>query len=57
MKLGARNIGTVHPLGGYYSFNLYHMQPAFYLVLMGWCLSAFSFMIEVLYKRVLSKKS
>jgi hypothetical protein len=25
--------------------------------LMGWCLSAFSFMIEVLYKRVLSKKS
>ena len=57
MKLRSRKIGIVHPLDGYYSFNLYHMQPAFYLLLMGWCLSAFCFMIEVLYNRVLRQKS
>ena len=47
-KLYSRKIAIVHPLDGYYSFNVYHMQPAFYLLLMGWCLSAFSFMVEVL---------
>jgi hypothetical protein len=36
----------VQPLDGYYSFNLYHMQTAFYLLLMGWCLSVLCFMIE-----------
>jgi hypothetical protein len=41
---------------GYYSFNLYHMQPAFYLLLVGWCLSALCFMVELLYNRVLSKR-
>jgi len=45
-----------HLLDEYYSFNLYHMQPAFYLLLMGWCLSAFCFMVEVLYNRLLSKR-
>ena len=52
IKLIYSRIAIVHPLDGYYSFNLYHMQPAFYLLLMGWCLSAFCFMIEVLYSRV-----
>jgi hypothetical protein len=56
LKIRSRKIGTVHPLDGYYSFNLYHMQPAFYLLLMGWCLSAFCFMIEVMYNRVLGQK-
>ena len=51
-KLYSRKIAIVHPLDGYYSFNLYHMQPAFYLLLMGWCLSAFCFMVEVLYNRI-----
>jgi hypothetical protein len=46
-------IAFVHALDGYYSFNLYHMQTAFYLLLMGWCLSAACFMVEVLYNRVL----
>jgi hypothetical protein len=41
---------------GYYSFNFHHMQPAFYLLLMGWCLSALSFMVELLYKLVLGKR-
>jgi len=41
-------------LDGYYSFNPYHMQPAFYLLLMCWCLSAFCFMVELLYSRLLS---
>jgi hypothetical protein len=37
-KLYSRKIPFVHPLDGYYSFNLTHLQPAFYLLLMGWCL-------------------
>jgi hypothetical protein len=56
-KLYSRKIAIVHPLDGYYSFNLYHMQPAFYLLLIGWCLSAFCFMGEVLYNRLLSKRN
>ena len=56
LKLYSRNIAIVHPLDGYYSFNLYHMQPAFYLVLMGWCLSAICFIVEVMYNRVLCKR-
>ena len=38
IKLHTRKIAIVNPLEGYYSFNLYHMQPAFYILLMGWCL-------------------
>jgi len=56
-KLYSRKIAIVHPLDGYYSFNLYHMQPAFYLLLIGWCLRAFCFMGEVLYNRLLSKRN
>jgi hypothetical protein len=55
-KLNSRKIALVHPLDGYYSFNLYHMQPAFYLLLMGWCLSIFCFMVELLYICVLGKR-
>jgi hypothetical protein len=54
-KIVSGKIGIVQPLDEYYSFNLYHMQPAFYLLLMGWCLSALCFMVEVLYNRILSK--
>jgi hypothetical protein len=53
LQSDSRKKGFVHPLDGYYSFNLYHMQPAFYLLLMGWCLSALCFIVEVLYNRVL----
>jgi hypothetical protein len=56
IKLEARKIAIVHPLDGYYSFNLYHMQPAFYLLLMGWCLSAICFIVELFYNRVLSNR-
>jgi hypothetical protein len=52
----AKKKAIVHPLDGYYSFNLYHMQPAFYLLLMGWCLSALCFIVEILFNRVLSKR-
>jgi hypothetical protein len=55
-KLHFRKIALFHPLDGYYSFNLYHMQPAFYLLLMGWCVSAICFMFEILYNRILSKR-
>jgi len=55
-KLYSRKIAIVHPLDGYYSFNLYHMQSAFCLLLMGWCLSAFCFMVEVIYIRLISKR-
>jgi hypothetical protein len=56
IKLKFRRTDIDHPFNGYYSFNLYHMQPAFYLLLMGWCLSAACFMVELLYNRVLSKR-
>ena len=55
-KSFSRKIVIVHPLDGYYSFNLYHMQPAFYLLLIGWCLSALCFMVELFYNRVLNKR-
>jgi hypothetical protein len=34
-KILSHKISLVHPLDEYYSFNLYHMQPAFYLFLDG----------------------
>jgi hypothetical protein len=55
-KLLSRKIAIFNPLDGYYSFNLYHMQPAFYLLLMGWCLSALCFLVELLYYRFLSRR-
>jgi hypothetical protein len=54
-KILLRKIAIVQPLDEYYSFNLYHMQTVFFLLLMGWCLSALCFMVEVLYNRVLRK--
>jgi hypothetical protein len=47
-KLLARKIAIVNPLDGYYSFTLYHMQPAFYLLLIGFGLSTLTFLVEVL---------
>jgi len=55
LKIYSRKIAIVHPLDGYHSFNLYHMQPAFYLLLMGSCLSAFCFMMELLFNGLLTK--
>jgi glycosyltransferase involved in cell wall biosynthesis len=55
-KLGSRKIAIANPLEGYYSFNLYHMQPAFYLSLMGWCLSAICFIVELFCNGVLNKR-
>ena len=54
-KIHYRKIAIVHPLDGYYSFSLYHMQPAFYILLMGCCLSALCFMMELLFNGVLTK--
>jgi hypothetical protein len=55
-KLEDPNIAIVNPLDEYYSFNLYHMQPAFYLFLIGLCLSAFCFVIELFCYRILNKR-
>ena len=55
-KIISHKISLIHPLDDYYSFNLYHMQAAFYLLLMGWCLSALCFMVELLYSRVFSSR-
>jgi hypothetical protein len=57
LKLLSRKIRIFHRLDEYYSFNLYHMQPAFYLLFMGWCLSAFCFIAEILFNRVLSPRT
>jgi len=56
IKIIARKIAKVHPLDEYYSFSLDHMQPAFYLLLIGWCLSAICFVIELLYNYLLNKR-
>jgi hypothetical protein len=55
IKLRSRDIAIAQQRDGYYSFNLYHMQPAFFLLFMGWCLSAISFMAEFLYNLVKKK--
>ena len=54
-KILFRKIVLVHPLDGYYSFNIYHLQTVFSLLLMGWCLSVLCFIFEVFYNRVLNK--
>jgi hypothetical protein len=56
VKLLSRKIAIVNPIDGYYSFNLYHVQPALYLLLMGWCISVICFMVEMLCDRLLSKR-
>jgi len=55
-KLFSRKKPIFQLLDGYYNFNLYHLQPAFYLLLIGWCLSALCFMIELLCNGVLNKR-
>jgi len=49
LKSKSRKIAIVHPTDEYYSFNLYHMQLAFLILLTGWCLSALSIIVELLY--------
>jgi hypothetical protein len=55
-KLYDRRIAIFNPNDEYYSFNLHHLQPAFYLLLMGWFISVICFMVELLYNRVLRKR-
>jgi hypothetical protein len=55
-KILSRKVAILLPLDEYYSFNLYHMQPAFYLLMMGCCLSALCCMVEMLYNCLLCKR-
>jgi hypothetical protein len=55
-KIAVQKIAIVNPIDEYYNFNLYHLQPAFYLLLMGLCLSVFCFVIEVFCYRSLKKR-
>jgi hypothetical protein len=55
VKATFKEIAIFQQLNDYYSFTLYHMQTNFYFLLMGWCLSAICFVVEVLYNRFLSK--
>jgi hypothetical protein len=57
LKLLSRKIAIFHPLEAYYSFNMYHMQPAFYVLLMGWFVSSICFMAEIFFNRGLSKRT
>jgi hypothetical protein len=48
--------GTIHSyslLDDYYSFTLEHMQPAFYMLLMGFCISTVIFLLELANHRVI----
>jgi hypothetical protein len=55
-KILFQNIAIFDPLDEYYSFNIYHMQPAFYLLVMGLCLSVFCFVIELVCYRLLNER-
>jgi hypothetical protein len=55
-SISYQHIAIVNPLDEYCSFNLYHMQPAFYLLLMGLCLSVICFVIELLCYRLFDKR-
>jgi hypothetical protein len=55
-KVAFRKLDRVNQTEEYYSFNLYHMQPAFHFLLMGLCLSAFCFVIELFCYRLLNKR-
>jgi hypothetical protein len=52
VKIGSFKRAIINPLDEYYSFSLYHLQPAFYLFLIGLCLSFFCFVIEVTFYRL-----
>jgi hypothetical protein len=54
-KAMMQKVAIDQQLNNYYSFNLYHMQTVFYLLLMGCCLSALCFVVEVLYNLFLRK--
>jgi hypothetical protein len=56
-KILHQHIAIVNPLDEYYSFNLQHVQPAFYLLLMGLCLSVICFVIELFCCRLFNKRS
>jgi hypothetical protein len=55
-KILSFKTSRAHRFDGYYSFKLYHMQPAFYILFMGLCLSALCFIVEIFYNGVLSKR-
>ena len=56
LKLCSQKIAIFQPIDEYYSFNLYYMQTAFYLLLFGWCLSGLCFIFEVMYSCLFRKK-
>jgi hypothetical protein len=56
-KIALKKVAIVNPLDEYCNFNLYHMQPAFYLLLFGLCLSVFCFVIELFCYRLFNKSS
>jgi hypothetical protein len=45
LKLLSRKIVIVHPIDGYYCFDQYNIQPAFYILLMGWCLGTLCLLV------------
>jgi hypothetical protein len=55
-KVHAHRIAIFNLIDEYYSFKLHHLQPAFYILLMGWFISVICFIVELLYNRVLRKR-
>jgi hypothetical protein len=47
-KIKYQKISVIYLLDGYYNFNFYHLRTVFYLLMMGWFLSAVCFIFEVL---------
>jgi hypothetical protein len=55
-KISVKMKAIVNPLDDYYSFNLYHLQPAFYLLLIGLSFSVCCFVNELFCYRLMNKR-
>jgi hypothetical protein len=53
IRIESRKIHSYSLLDDYYSFTLEHMQPAFYMLLMGLCTSTVIFLLELANHRVI----
>jgi len=53
IKIGSDALRSGTVLEEYYSFTLEHLQPAFYLLLMGYCISTLIFLLELAHHLVI----
>jgi hypothetical protein len=57
LKIRAGTLHSYSLLDDYYSFTMEHMQPAFYLLSMGFCISTLILLLELAHHRVVGFRS